>query len=122
MNRNSPNVFFKINLVLAKSSSPIFLSLSTDFFALIVLLENFNKLKHIGVSFPCDLLQLVVPSLKVVVSPGVAHQESSPQCSNLTFTAFYFLFFLVQFPLLYKLVQLVSTVLVTLSRQNGTER
>ena len=54
-------------LVLAKSSFPIFLSLSTDFFAQTVLACDLNNLKHIGMSFPCDLLQLVVPSLEVVV-------------------------------------------------------
>ena len=48
-----------------------------------------EDLKHIGVSFPCDLLQLVVPSLKVVVGLGAAHQESSPPCFKLTFTSLY---------------------------------
>ena len=27
---------------------------------------------YLGVSFPCNLLQLVVPSLEVVVDPGTA--------------------------------------------------
>ena len=53
--------------------------------------EDLNKLEDIGMSFPCDLLQLVVPSLEVVVGPGAAHQESSPQCYKINF---FFLFFL----------------------------
>ena len=69
------------------------------------LLKDLNKREHIGVSFPCDLLQLVVPSLEVVVGPRAAHQESSPRCFNLPLILFF-----VQTPSLYELVQLVSTV------------
>ena len=47
-----------------------------------------------------------MPSLEVVVGPGAAHQESSPQCFKLAFTIF-----LLYTPLYSKkLVQLVSTV------------
>ena len=71
-----------LNLVLQFSCPTSLLSL--------FLLEDLNKLEHIGVSFPCDSLQLFVPPLEVVVGPGAAHWESSPQCFKLTFTSFYF--------------------------------
>ena len=74
-----------LNLVLQFSCSCQQTSLLSLF-----LLEDLNKFEHIGVNFPCNSLQLVVPSLEVVVDLGAAHRESSLQCFKLTFTSFYF--------------------------------
>ena len=83
------------------------------------MLEDLNKLKHIGMSFPCDSLQLV-PFLKVVVGPGAAHRGSSPQCFKLTFCTIPFTLAIN----LYSLFELFHIVLVTfcMSRRNGTEQ